>query len=218
MPTGYTAAIKDGITFEQYAMSCARAFGALMSMRDDPFDAPIPEAFEPSRHCADRISAATAELARLRALPYEQCIDERDAAFQREQESHERRRAERIELRAKYEAMLAQAVAWQAPTPEHVKYKEFMESQISSSLDWDCNDGYDKPPVRKSLDGWLATSIAAAERDVSYYTAQSAKEIEGAAGRTAWVKALRESLKPALGKSADGPETAVLVAVVGGVE
>lgn len=45
MPTGYTVGIADGkiTTFEQYAMTCARAFGALVMMRDDPFDAPIPE-------------------------------------------------------------------------------------------------------------------------------------------------------------------------------
>ena len=36
MPTGYTDKIKDGITFKEYAMGCARAFGALITMRDNP--------------------------------------------------------------------------------------------------------------------------------------------------------------------------------------
>jgi hypothetical protein len=47
MPTGYTAPIADGMTFEQFALGCARAFGALVTMRDEPSDAPIPERLEP---------------------------------------------------------------------------------------------------------------------------------------------------------------------------
>ena len=42
MPTGYTAIIEDdpNCTFEQYLMRCARAFGATVTMRDDPLDKP----------------------------------------------------------------------------------------------------------------------------------------------------------------------------------
>jgi hypothetical protein len=35
MPTGYTDKIKDGISFEEFVLSCARQFGACISMRDD---------------------------------------------------------------------------------------------------------------------------------------------------------------------------------------
>jgi hypothetical protein len=50
MPTGYTAAVADGtITeFPDFAMQCARAFGTLVLMRDEPQDAAIPEKFEPA--------------------------------------------------------------------------------------------------------------------------------------------------------------------------
>lgn len=50
MPTGYTAAVEDGtITeFDDFAWQCARAFGALIMMRDDPMSAPIPQKFEPT--------------------------------------------------------------------------------------------------------------------------------------------------------------------------
>lgn len=40
MPTGYTDAIKDGISFNQFILSCARAFGALITMRDEPSSVP----------------------------------------------------------------------------------------------------------------------------------------------------------------------------------
>lgn len=48
MPTGYTWDIKDEITFEQFIMNCARAFGALVEMRDEPRDKKIPDELKPS--------------------------------------------------------------------------------------------------------------------------------------------------------------------------
>lgn len=43
MPTGYTYAIKEGISFRDFVLKCARAFEACVSMRDDPMDKEIPE-------------------------------------------------------------------------------------------------------------------------------------------------------------------------------
>ena len=49
MPTGYTVALYEGkdVTFEDFVMGCSRAFGALISLRDEP-NAPIPEEFKVS--------------------------------------------------------------------------------------------------------------------------------------------------------------------------
>ena len=61
MPTGYTHDIPAGITFRQFALNCARAFGANIAMRDDPADKPI-EVYEPSDYSAKAITKATNEL------------------------------------------------------------------------------------------------------------------------------------------------------------
>ena len=76
MPTGYTAAIKDGISFNEYALSCARAFGALIMMRDEPADAPIPDEFKPSDYHFKKIEEAKAELARLRAMSPDEAVSQ----------------------------------------------------------------------------------------------------------------------------------------------
>lgn len=55
MPTAYTANISKGITFKEYALLCARNFGATITMRDEPLDAEIPE-FQPSDYYVKRIS------------------------------------------------------------------------------------------------------------------------------------------------------------------
>jgi hypothetical protein len=59
MPTGYTAKLYDGDQkFQDFAMECARAFGALIEMRDEPMNAKIPETFEPSEHHVNGLERA----------------------------------------------------------------------------------------------------------------------------------------------------------------
>ena len=66
MPTGYTAKLMEqGQTFPEFIMSCARAFGALIMMRDDPANAPIPEKFEPSDYHVRALKKAYVEQTRL---------------------------------------------------------------------------------------------------------------------------------------------------------
>ena len=45
MPTGYTAGVQDGSikTFKDYASLCARAFTALIELRDEPFTPRLPD-------------------------------------------------------------------------------------------------------------------------------------------------------------------------------
>lgn len=196
MPTGYTAAIKDGITFKQYALSCARAFGALIEMRDKPSDAPIPEKLKASQYNAERAAAAAClRLAELEGMTAEQA--KRAAA--NEWDEAETRRAVRLQeiadQRAKYEAMLAAARAWVAPTPDHEGMKKFMCEQIEQSIDWDCDTKYhDKPTERLTGAVWKARAVAAAHKDVAYHTKGQAEEDERTANRNAWIDALRNSL------------------------
>lgn len=57
MPTGYTHGVQDGTVteFRDFALICARAFGATILMRDDPMDAPIPDEFQSSTYHLDRL-------------------------------------------------------------------------------------------------------------------------------------------------------------------
>ena len=194
MPTGYTAAIADGITFEQYAMSCARNFGALISMRDEPSDAPIPEEFTPSRYNAEALEKAKERLSKLRTMTREQAHAEATREFQEALTYYDKRLAECRDLRAKYDAMLARVHAWRAPTPDHEELRKFMLSQIVESVPFDCDEKHITPPEMKSTDGWLAVEEAKAARDIAYHEKAHAEEVARTNTRTAWVKALRASL------------------------
>jgi hypothetical protein len=61
--TGYTATLTEkDQTFEQFVWACARNFGALITMRDDPMDAPVPELFELRSYYSERVEEARKEL------------------------------------------------------------------------------------------------------------------------------------------------------------
>lgn len=193
MPTGYTASVVDGkvTEFPEFAAQCARAFGALVTMRDEPFDAPIPEEFAPSNYNAERLKEAQDRLAWLRTLTPEQAEAEATKSYQKVAKAN----AEYIAINQlqdeRLNAMLKKVKAWQPPTADHVGLKEFMTEQIRISL----NGPYEPEPA-KDLTGqeWLRHEIEKAHKDVGYHAAEQAKEVERARSRTEWVKSLRTSL------------------------
>ena len=197
MPTGYTAGVKDGevMEFRDYALQCARAFGALVMMRDDPADAPIPDEFKASDHHDKRLAEAQVELTKLRTLTDSQAATLAKAANKMAVAEWREREARRTAERARYEAMLAKVEAWEPPTGEHVELKKFMADQLRQSIDWDCGKADEKPAAMTGAE-WLAAQIKSAEWDVEYYTRHAAEEKQRAADRTAWVRALKDSLDP----------------------
>lgn len=191
MPTGYTDSIKDGISFEQFAWNCARAFGALIMMRDEPAGAPIPE-FEPSDYSAGELKKAQARLADLKAMTPQQaelrCLAEYDAQCKQVAEWNK----SKAELRRKYETMLEKVRAWNPPTPDHAGLKEFMEEQIVSSIKFDCSEFPAPELVRGKF--WLEHRIQKAQDDIAYHAKSYAEEVERTNGRNKWVRDLNASI------------------------
>jgi hypothetical protein len=195
MPTGYTAAIADGITFEQYAMQCARAFGALVMMRDEPSDAPIPEEFAPSSYHDKAIAEERERIAKLNAMSQEQAERAAAVAWDAAETSRLASLQNIRALRAKYDAMLTKVGSWTPPTPDHAELHKFMREQIEQSIDFDCGEKYYSTPTeRKNGSVWLAEQLREASRSLAYHMEEAHKERERAASRTAWVCALKQSL------------------------
>lgn len=196
MPTGYTAKIADGIDFRTYAMDCARAFGACVTMRDDPGGGDmIPEKFEPSDWHAERLKEAHAERSRLAALSSTEVDAAAALAWEEAEEHRLKRLAEKSELRSKYEAMLAEVNRWKPPTDEHAQFRDFMRDQITQSIDFDCGGSYGEEPEPKlSGEEWRKKMLGKADWSIQYHAKEDAGERERAASRTAWIAALRASL------------------------
>lgn len=195
MPTGYTAAIKDGITFEQFTLGCARAFGALVMMRDEPADATIPEEFKPSPFYRENLAAAQTALETAKAMTDAEAETQCETAWHHA----ENRRLEIISqanvLRAQYEAIATKAIAWVPPTPDHVPLKEFMLDQLKQSIEHDCDVSYYAAPTPvMTPQEYRARIILAAEQAVANYTKAADEEDARTKSRNDWIKALRASL------------------------
>lgn len=196
MPTGYTDVIKDGITFQQFAMNCARAFGACVMMRDDPTDKPIPEKFEPSTWHKKELSKAYKELERINSLNAGEAKEEAFVEFVQEAQRQEEAITKDRKLVGQYKDMLYQVRQWQPLAADHIGLKDFMIQQIESSIKFDSMEDYYIKHAPQKLTGeqWLAMKKQEAQRDIAYHTKENDAEIERTNSRNEWVRALRESL------------------------
>jgi len=197
MPTGYTACIGDGVSFEEFVLGCARAFGACVTMRDDPSDKPIPDRFEPSDYYSKGIVRANDRIEELKKMSTAEAEAGARAEYEKELQDKEEGIRRDNELRSKYAAMLSKVEAWRPPTTDHKELKKFMIDQIEGSIDFDCGGDYwvKKSPVLLSAQRWLEKELTKAMKDLAYYTKENIKENERVEGRNAWVKALRDSLE-----------------------
>lgn len=199
MPTGYTADIKKGITFQQFALNCAKAFGACISMRDDPTGTPIPDEFKPDTYHSDQLHETLAEIARIEAMADYECAAESCREYLSESARYTNLIRDKLELRQKYEAMLEQVRAWNPPSGDHSGLKDFMVQQITDSVEFDCGTEYyteAKEKLRqKSGSEWRWLKLGELRRDATRHEEEQRKENERVAGRNEWVRKLRESLE-----------------------
>jgi hypothetical protein len=197
MPTGYTAAIANGIDFPTFALDCARAFGACVTLRDEPGGGDkIPKSFEPDNYYQGQIDRVNTQIGQLRSISPAEADRKAEQEWREEEARRIERLQEKADLRTKYETMLVKVESWIPPTSEHVGLKQFMIDQINESIRFDCSTSHlDSPVERLSGEAWLADQLSRCESELQYYEAQNKKEIERASERTAWVRALRDSLK-----------------------
>lgn len=195
MPSGYTSTLHDGEqSFPDFALTCARAFGALITLRDESIDAPIPDTIEPSTWAAEQAEKDRARIAEIEAWTEVEADDAAHRAWHSAWTRWNAGRAEREARKARYEAMIAQVEAWEPPTPDHLEMKRFMLDQLAESLRFDC--GYEAPePVEMTGDEYRLAEWERAQRDLGRAEAEQQKENERAASRTAWLAALRQSLE-----------------------
>jgi len=196
MPTGYTAAIADGISFNEFVMDCARAMGACITMRDEPSGTPIPEKFEPSNYHQEKKLEASDRLVELVLMSEEAADAKASEDYEEELARWSARIAEIKQLNKRYTQMLIQVLAWKAPTKNHEGLKRFMEDQIRRSIDFDCNISYyiKNPPVKLTGLQWRAKVREHAQRDYEYHHKNYQEEVERVADRNEWIAALRGSL------------------------
>lgn len=197
MPTGYTSALYDGKeqTFAEFVMQCARAFGACIEMRDDPWDKPIPDEFtSDDTYNIERLEVARKELAEIQAMtPAEiekRAQEDYEAALTSHRESLERAAA--IGLR--YTAMLEQVNAWAPPTSDHNALKKFMVEQLTESIKHDCGGYQPEEPRKLKAQEWLNQRLKCCRSNIAYHLEAIERERQRVEFNNKWIRELRRSL------------------------
>lgn len=199
MPTGYTADVQDGkvTTLRDFALRCIRGLGVCVMMRDDPWDAPTPQAFEPhTKYHDEHLAAAKKLLDELPGLPLEVCEARARAEFDAAMAYHTSSAAERALQKQRYEIMKARVEDWKIPE-EIAGLKTFMLEQLTQSIDFDCSESFREAPTRLTGERWREKQLEAASRDVAYHTVEREKEIQRTAKRNEFMAAFWKALPAA---------------------
>ena len=199
MPTGYTANVADGrvVELRDFALICARAFGATVMQRDEPLTEEPRHRVESMYH-VNALREAQAKWEYAQTMTIETAARAMFAERAEIREADARYRTEKYATRARYEAMIAQVETWEPPTPDHAKMKEFMAQQLADSMQSDCADWVRETPEQTPAE-WLMARRLKALRDIAHHADEQTKEIKRCAETNAWIDALYASLPASAG-------------------
>lgn len=198
MPTGLTARIYEGkeTSFKDFALLCARQFGALVHMRDEDLNAPITKR-NPTSYYLEELEDAKKALEDFKANPpaRESLAKEWEEKLEKIKREDAESNKEASELRLRYLDMLRQVQAWVPPTDEHTNLKKFMVEQLERSIQFDCmiHNNADKFPTMEQYieDGLSPRHL---EKEVEYYQRRWDSEVKHCEDVNKWVEDLIKSL------------------------
>ena len=191
MPSGYTENIYYGkeVTFKDFALGCARAFGACVMQRDDPADVKPKIMPEESYH--------TEELKKLKK--FEKPTKAQFDSYVKETiADYEKSIKEKNELKKRYSDILEEAKNWQPPTKEHERLKAFMIEQLTDSSSFDCGVSFYESELTylsaMTYEDYVAKKLAEHNRSIEYHKEYEAKDLNNIKQRNKWIKDLYNSL------------------------
>lgn len=196
MATGYTYKIKDGISFEEFALDCAKAFGACIELRDTP-NAEIPEKFEIDNYHLEQLGKTETKLHEFKSLTDEEVSKIIESEYDERFSMLKKNIKDSRDLERKYQTMLSKVVAYTPPSDNHVEFKKFMENQIRESIKHDCSDYYEeelKKLTKPSIEEWKSERKESLEWSIEYHTTHWKKAKEVVDGKNLWISQLRDSL------------------------
>ena len=191
MPSGYTSDIADGknVSFNDFALKCARAFGACIDNADD--NAKLIE-----RNNKDNYHLEKLEKAKMWKSPTKEEFDDyvtKQAAYCNENIDKQNK------LKVSYENMLVKANKWVPPTTEHEGLKKFMVEQLSESLTHDCGNDYYQSELSQinsyTHKEYVDDMMRRNKYDIEYHTNELEKNNKRVDTRNAWISALYKSLE-----------------------
>ena len=200
MSIGYTAQLTENpnMPFSAFAMLCARAFGAMVDMRDEPLGAKVPTEIKPSDYHQKALRSAAGRKGRFKQLTSAQRRALANESMLSSVRSCVKSMENNAETEKTYRNMLAQVLAWVPPTTEHEGLKKFMIEQITSSLKFDCETDYYQSSLNRiahqTPKEWVKTRKTHLDADIQYHREEHQKEVARCRERTDWIQTLMGSL------------------------
>lgn len=198
MPTGYTTKIYNGeqVTGKEFIMTCARAFGAFITMRDESLDAKIPEELKVDTYHKKELDRSKLELKRYKDMTHEEAQQLIDLGYQETIEGNKKYYNEQLELKNRYEKVLEEVEKWEIPSSEHRALKDYAVSQLKDSIRFDCGsiETYAKEVKKDTPEQYIQKKIDSCKYSVKYHQKGWMDELKRTSERNLWIKQLRESL------------------------
>jgi hypothetical protein len=204
MPTGYTAGILDGDIkdFKTFAKKCMRNFGATIHMRDESNDVEyFPRT--PGDYHTKEIKKANQLLTDSQTLSDEAIIQIRKDELTKDKEYHLRAIDKNKIDSENLNKFLEEARKYNPPTEQHKGIKSFMIEQITSTIDFDCNNSYHAEKL-VAIDKEMETitpklvrlsMLEKATKDLRYHETEYAKELKRCNESNEWVRRFIDSLE-----------------------
>jgi len=186
MANGYTWGVKDGtiIDLKTFALNTVK-----LNLRDG-----IPDDSVDSYYY-DSVARAEVRLGGILLTTPEQATRAAAEAHQGQLDQRVSSNENYTQVRQRYDAMLAQVRAWQAPTPKHEPFRALLEQQLLEAIKFDCHESpATEPPLLLSGDEWLKRSIAGAETELEWARQRLREQEERVAEQKIWYTQLVESL------------------------
>lgn len=199
MHSFYTEILMDPekeVTFRDFALRCAHAFGALSHLQEVVLD-PMPPEEDP--YFQQRLDRTKERLTRLEGLLAEDISREAEAYNERQQEQWKAEVGRSMRDKRQCRKMLAEVEAWVPPTEDHVQLKDLMRDQIKTILAMTRSS---QPPSILSASQWYTQEISQAKNAVANATQGLQQEKDRVQKATEWILRLKESLSP----PGDGPD------------
>ena len=156
MPTSYTVDVQKGISFKEYALNCAKAFGALVSMRDECSTKEVPEVLMPQKYHLTEQEKAESYVSTLLSMSTKEAESKASSMYIKEENFRQEKLIEYKNIKVNYQEMLIKTKNWVVPSSEHNTLKTFMTTQLEESIVFDCDDEYYRTPtIKLTGEQWL---------------------------------------------------------------
>lgn len=198
MKTGYTDAISKGDTSaKNFIMRCARGFGALAFMRDEPLDALIPETIPEETYYIECYERECKRLEELKAMTPEDIHREAQKEYEDNKLKWEKTVENDLAENAKYDEMIKKVEAWDCSINLDLQpLKDYALDQLricKTDPEWAKRHLEDIEP--QSDEDWYRYEMESCLRDISHFRDKIEKDKKWNADCNKWLSDLRKSLE-----------------------